>query len=108
VWVGLQDAMFVSTWSVLISFLACLVAVLGCDRIETDEDGNAKGDESNVIVSRAFIMLRYFSMLLLYGGITTIVVGLFLMKPETANGRGSIPMVSDASMFSSFLTINIF
>jgi len=91
-----QDAMFMSTWSLLISFVMCLVTGLFMDNVETDEDGNVVNKFSNQYVGIAVTAIRYFTMVLLYGGMTMVIVGLFKMTPENANGRGSVPLVSDA------------
>jgi hypothetical protein len=91
-----QDGMYMATWSLLISFLMCLLTGLVMDKVETDEDGNVTNKFSNQYVAIAVTAIRYLSMLLLYGGIIMIIVGLFVMTPETANGRGSVPLVSDA------------
>jgi len=90
-----QDGMFMSTWSLMISFLMCLGAGLVMDEVETDEDGNVVNKFSNGYVAVAVTVVRYLTMLLLYGGMVTVIFGLFVMTPETANGRGSIPVVSD-------------
>merc|ERR1719424_330265 len=79
-----QDAMFMSTWSLLM------------DKVETDVDGNVVNKFSNQYVGIAVTAVRYFTMVLLYGGMTMVIVGLFKMTPENANGRGSVPLVSDA------------
>lgn len=91
-----QDGMYMSTWSLLISFLSCLITGFLMDKVDTDQDGNVVNKFSNQYVGMAMTALRYFAMLLLYGGIVMVVVGLFVMTPETANGRGSVPLVSDA------------
>jgi len=91
-----QDGMYMATWSLLISFLCCLITGFVMDEVQTDEDGNVVNKFSNPYVAIFMTILRYFAMLLLYGGIVTVVVGLFVMTPETANGRGSVPVVSDA------------
>jgi hypothetical protein len=91
-----QDGMFMATWSLLISFVMCLATGLVMDEVETDEDGNVKNKFSNQYVAIAMTTIRYFTMLLLYGGVVMVIVGLFVMTPETANGRGSVPVVSDA------------
>jgi len=90
-----QDAMFMSTWSLLISFVMCLVTGLLMDKVETDEDGNVVNKFSNQYVGIAVTAIRYFTLVLLYGGMTMVIVGLFKMTPENANGRGSVPLVSD-------------
>merc|ERR1719217_1265039 len=66
------------------------------DEVQTDEDGNVVNKFSNQYVGMAVTAVRYLTMLLMYGGITLVIVGLFTMTPETANGRGSVPLVSDA------------
>merc|ERR1719263_372021 len=91
-----QDGMYMATWSLLISFLMCLATGLIMDEVETDEDGNVVNKFSNQYVAMAVTGVRYLTMLMLYGGSTMVIVGLFTMTPETANGRGSIPLVSDA------------
>jgi len=91
-----QDGMYMATWSLLISFLMCLVTGLVMDEVQTDEDGNVVNKFSNQYVAMAVTAIRYLTMLLLYGGIVMVIVGLFVMTPETANGRGSVPVVSDA------------
>jgi len=90
-----QDGMFMATWALFISFVSCLATGLVVDKVETDEDGNVINKFSNRAVAIAMLVVRYSAMLLLYGGIVTVVVGLFVMTPETANGRGSVPIVTD-------------
>jgi len=84
-----------ATWSLLISFVASMAAGLLLDKVETDEDGNVVNKFSNKYVGVAMVAIRYLAMALLYGGITMVIVGLFVMTPETANGQGSVPVVSD-------------
>jgi len=90
-----QDGMYMATWALLISFLACLCTGLVME-VKTDEDGNVVSEFSNQYAAAAMQFLRYATMLLLYGGIVLVIVGLFTMTPENANGKGSIPVVSDA------------
>jgi len=91
-----QDGMYMATWSLLISFLMCLVTGLVMDEVQTDEDGNVVNKFSNQYIGIAVSVVRYLTMALLYGGIICVIYGLFVMTPETANGRGSIPVVTDA------------
>merc|ERR1719258_404549 len=79
-----QDGMYMSTWSLLISFVMCLVTGLVMDKVETDEDGNVVNKFSNQYVGIAVTAIRYFTMVLLYGGMTMVIVGLFKMTPENA------------------------
>merc|ERR1719235_1042793 len=90
-----QDGMYMATWSLLLSFLACLTTAFVMDEVTLDEDGNVVNKFANKSVALAMTVFRYFTMLLLYGGIATVIVGLFVMTPETANGRGSVPVLSD-------------
>jgi len=97
-----QDAMCMSTWSLLISFFSVIGASFLMEddeegkllSIETDEDGHVINKFSNSYIGQFMTGLRYFTTALLYAGIITVVVGLCIMTPETANGRGSIPIVS--------------
>merc|ERR1740127_208171 len=79
-----QDGMYMATWSLLISFLMCLASGLLMDKVETDEDGNVVNKFSNQYVGIAVTAIRYFTMVLLYGGMTMVIVGLFKMTPENA------------------------
>eukprot|EP00929_Paragymnodinium_shiwhaense_P021553 TRINITY_DN14020_c0_g2_i1.p1 TRINITY_DN14020_c0_g2~~TRINITY_DN14020_c0_g2_i1.p1 ORF type:complete len:831 (+),score=229.43 TRINITY_DN14020_c0_g2_i1:76-2568(+) len=91
-----QDGMFMATWALLISFCSLIACSLLMDSVEMDADGNVVSKSSNKMLNIGMTCLRYFSMLLLYGGMITVVVAIFTMTPETANGRGSIPVVSGA------------
>merc|ERR1719379_1928926 len=42
--------------------------------------------------------LRYLALVALLGGITTVITSVFMITPETANGRGSIPVISDGTL----------
>jgi hypothetical protein len=88
-----QDGMFVATWSLLVSFLLCLLRGLFVDEMQLDEAGNAVHKFENKHRAAAATILRYFTMLVLYGGISMVIVGLFVMTPETANGRGAVPLL---------------
>lgn len=88
--------MYMATWSLMISFLMCLATGLVMERVETDEDGNVTNKFSNQYVGISVTAVRYLAMLLLYGGMTMVIVGLFTMTPENANGRGAVPFVTDA------------
>lgn len=90
-----QDGMYMATWSLLISFLSYLITGFVME-VDLDEDGNVINTFTNKYVAIAMTILRYFTMFLLYVGIATVIAGLFVMTPETANGSGSIPLMSDA------------
>lgn len=91
-----QDGMYMATWAVFISFWSCLMTGFFMGAVETDGEGNVVNKFSNRYFAGFMTGIRYMTLLLLYGGITTVVIGLFVMTPETANGRGSIPIVSPA------------
>merc|ERR1719171_3129270 len=42
-----QDGMYMATWSLLISFLSCLLTAFFMDNVETDEDGNVTNKFTN-------------------------------------------------------------
>lgn len=97
-----QDAMFMSTGALLISFVSVFVTGILMEEeeegklmaVETDEEGLVINRFSNTYIDYFMTGLRFFTIALLYGGIITVIVGLCIMTPETANGRGSIPIVS--------------
>jgi hypothetical protein len=91
-----QDGMYMATWSTLVSFVMCFAAGLVMDKVDTDADGNVVGKFSKQSLNMTLTGIRYFTMLLLYGGMVTVMVGLLVMTPETANGHGALPLVTDA------------
>merc|ERR1719440_624022 len=62
-----QDGMYMATWSLLISFMACLITGLVMDEVRTDEDGNVVNEFTNKYVAIFMTAVRYFAMFLLYG-----------------------------------------
>jgi len=87
-----QDGMYMSTWSLLISFLSCMVTAFVMDEVTTDEDGNVVNKFSTKWIAIAMTILRYLTMLLLYGGIVTVIVGLFVMTPDSASRHNATPV----------------
>jgi len=96
-----QDGMYMATWSVMIAFILCLGTGAVMDKVETDEDGNVVNKFNNKCIGITFTVIRYLSLVLLYGGIIIVIVGLFAMTPETANGRGAVPLVGDGKVGGS-------
>merc|ERR1719160_2124680 len=96
-----QDGMYMATWSILIQFLMVLLIPL-CTLVmegkathpDLDDDGNVKWEPSGKIALIAVQIIRWLGFILLYGGAITVMVGAYTMTPETANGRGSVPLVS--------------
>merc|ERR1719316_23013 len=76
-----QDGMYMATWSLLISFLFCVGTGLIMDTVDTDADGFPTNKFSNNYVNIAVTSIRYVMMLMLYGGIIIVIIGLFVMTP---------------------------
>merc|ERR1719218_202059 len=43
-------------------------------------------------------VLRYLALICLFGGVITVITSVLTITPETANGRGSIPVVGDGTL----------
>merc|ERR1719443_1051171 len=59
---------------------------------ELDEDGNVKWNPSGKFALIIVQIIRWLGFLLLYVGTICVMVGAYTMTPETANGRGSVPL----------------
>jgi len=79
-----QDCMYLCTWSVLIQLvLAMVVAALGDEKVEMDENGTVKPPQNaNKVMVSIFEAIRYFSLLSMYGGSCAVMTSMFLMTPE--------------------------
>jgi len=97
-----QDAMYMATWSLEISGLMCLGTGLLMAKVETDYEGNVVNKFANWYIGVIVTAIRYTSMLFLYGGMVMVMIGLFTMTPENANGRGSIPLASAGASATTF------
>jgi hypothetical protein len=99
-----QDGMYLASWSVLIQFMMCLFMPLFTGKKFTPDslDGSTttKKEEnvSNQYGAYVVTFIRYVALLSLLGGVATVITGVCLMTPETANGRGSIPVISDGTL----------
>merc|ERR1719284_496190 len=94
-----QDGMYMATWAVLIQFLmVLLVGIASGGRVPVDEDGTPKWEPSNAILVWIALGLKWITFIFLYGGIITVIVGVYTMTPETANGRGSFPLAGDGKI----------
>merc|ERR1719498_377652 len=94
-----QDGMYMATWAVLIQFLMVLVIGLTtAGPVPLDEDGTPKWEPSNKILVWIALGLKWVTFIFLYGGIIAVIVGLYTMTPETANGRGAVPLVGDGKI----------
>jgi len=102
-----QDGMYLASWAVLIQFMMCLLMpvftgrkftpdTLDGSQKTTDEDINAMpGGKAGAI---AVTVVRYAALLALLGGVAAVITGAIIMTPETANGRGSIPVITDGTL----------
>merc|ERR1719272_2355853 len=94
-----QDGMYMATWSLLIQFLMVLITPFATgEPQQCDEDGNIKWAPENPILFYIVSAIRWIGFIFLYGGIIAVVVGVYTMTPETANGRGSIPLAGDGKI----------
>merc|ERR1719163_2627008 len=97
--------MYMATWSILLQFLMVLLIPL-CTFVmegkashpEVDEDGNTKWKPEGKIALVVVQVIRWIGFILLYGGTITVMVGIWTMTPETANGRGAVPLVGDGKV----------
>jgi len=94
-----QDGMYMATWAVLIQFLMCLIVpCFTGSPAECDEDGTPKFEPSNPIALYCVLALKWCTYIFLYGGTIAVVIAIYTMTPETANGRGAVPLVGDGKV----------
>merc|ERR1719399_2555234 len=94
-----QDGMYMATWSLLIQFIMVLIAgACTGEKAKTDDDGNVVWKPNNLYAFYAVQVIRWFSILALWGGVIAVIVSVFTITPETANGRGAIPLVTDGTV----------
>jgi len=104
-----QDGMYLASWSVLIQFMMCLILpfftggkIYTPDRLDREE--SADGEKKEAILEEnswgAYVVtfIRYVALISLLGGVATVITGVFMMTPETANGRGAIPLITDGTL----------
>merc|ERR1719313_3134755 len=104
-----QDGMYCATWAILIQFMMVLLVPLAVYLMEgemkhpeLDENGNTtwqpSSESSGFLGKIVFFVvqaIRWLGFFLLYGGVIAVIVGAITMTPETANGRGSLPLVRE-------------
>merc|ERR1719191_2058264 len=94
-----QDGMYLATWSIFVQFFMVVIAgVATGEKVKTDADGNATWHPTNIYLWYGVQVVRWFAVLALWGGAITVIVSLFTITPETANGRGAIPLVTDGTV----------
>merc|ERR1719355_508895 len=102
-----QDGMYMATWSLLIQFVMVLVTPCATGvPAQVDEDGNIKWEPENKILFYCVVAIRILGFLLLYGGVITVIVGVYTMTKETANGRGALPLVEETPFGSEPYGVN--
>jgi len=95
-----QDGMYLASWALLIQFLMCLVMPIftgktyGADSLDGSKHADAE-PVANPVGAWVVTVTRYLALVALYAGIILVVCGALLMTPETATGRGSIPLVGE-------------
>merc|ERR1719247_1841321 len=99
-----QDGMYLATWSILVQFIMCLLMPLFTgkpytpDTLDAPVSKDKETNVSNYYGALAVSIVRYTALIALMGGIATVAVGVFMMTPETANGRGAIPVIADGTI----------
>merc|ERR1719194_250340 len=81
-----QDGMYLATWSVLIQLIMAILVPIctGTGKPEMDHSGNVKTPEgTGKYAGYAIETVRYLCLVAMYGGIVTVMVGIYLMTPET-------------------------
>merc|ERR1719158_2285450 len=91
-----QDGMYMATWALLFQFLFGLLVPLCTGQASPcDKDGNPTYKPKNEVALYCVLALKWLTYVFLYGGTIAVVVGVYTMTPETANGRGAIPIAGD-------------
>merc|ERR1719484_130824 len=94
-----QDGMYLATWSLFLQFwMVVLASACTGEKAKTDEDGNVTWKPNNIYAFYCVQVIRWFSVLALWGGVIAVIISVFTITPETANGRGAIPVVSDGTV----------
>jgi hypothetical protein len=103
-----QDAMFLATWAIFVQLvMAMLVPILtgaAKPEPELDEDGVSKIGEQGVrappntpkMIAVVVEVVRYFSLVCMYGGAAVVVYGVLVMTPDDLppySERGLVPGV---------------
>jgi hypothetical protein len=95
-----QDGMYMATWAVLIQFLMVLIipCCTGSTDVKCDEDGTPMYKPENPIALYCVLALKWITYIFLYGGVIAVITAVYTMTPETANGRGSVPLIGDGKV----------
>jgi hypothetical protein len=94
-----QDGMYMATWAVLVQFLMCLIVPCATgEPAKCDEDGTPVYAPDNQILLYCALTIKWLTFIFLYGGMIAVIVAVYTMTPETANGRGAVPLVGDGKV----------
>merc|ERR1719456_704330 len=81
-----QDAMFLATWSLLVQLIMAILVPIctGTAKPEMDHSGKVLTPEgAHLYVGYVIETVRYLCLLATYGGIVTVMIGIYMMTPET-------------------------
>jgi len=80
-----QDGMFLATWSVFVQLvMAMLVPILTGSQAEVDKDGIVKVPQGTPKAMAITVeVVKYISLLAMYGGAVVVVYGVFTMTPDS-------------------------
>merc|ERR1719324_1290149 len=93
-----QDGMYLASWAIMIQFMMCLIMPFFLGKTYTPDtlDGSERPSKDDNVGNQygamAITFVRYSALIALLGGVTTVTIGVFMMTPETANGRGALPV----------------
>ena len=80
-----------ASWTLLIQLVMC--AIIPCctgSPAKLDEDGNSVWQPQNKVAFWIVTAIKWIGFIFLFGGIVTVIDGVYQMTPETVNGRGSV------------------
>merc|ERR1719162_2412964 len=91
--------MYMATWAVLIQFTMCLVIpCMTGSPAQCDDDGHPTWTPAHPIGFYCVSAIRWLAFFFMYGGVVAVIIGVYTMTPETANGRGAVPLVGDGKL----------
>merc|ERR1719238_603169 len=110
-----QFAMQSVTYSILATTLMVLVApiVTPMKEVEVEETGEVKADSKgnpfeSPLLQAVFNAIRYVTVIALYAGFGTVLVGLFRFTPDPAIWDGPVPPISPAVGCTVMLSTTFF
>lgn len=93
-----QDAMDIILAATLIQIVCCLtLPIFTGIATKTDNEGNAEYDFKPLIGAYVVTCMKYFALLMIFGGVAVVGISMFMITPETAR--------SDNVLFSGVVGI---